>query len=422
MIQRVRGTRDFTPAEMGGRRQVEDLLRSIAREYGYREIQTPVIENAELFIAKSGPAVLEEMYSFEDRGGRQLALRPELTAPVVRFYLSDMSNYPMPLKLWCVSNCFRYEEPQAGRYREFFQFDVEIIGSGAPEADAELLMLASDLCRRLGLKEVSFRIGHVGIVREMLDAAHVPREEQSGFLHLIDKRRYGDAENFLAGRRIDADAARGILQTCAKHGDSSILNGMRGASVDYLREVVSLAESQGTGRLNIDLGVVRGLDYYTGVVFEIDAPELGAEKQICGGGSYSLAPLFGGKEIASTGMAFGFDRLILAMQRAGTLRGEEPLDLFVLAASETLRPDAIRIAGSARGKGITAEFDLMRRSMSKALKYASTRGARFTVIVGEKEKASESVVLRDMVTGGQDIIPVRVVTDEIAQRLRAGRG
>ena len=421
MIQRVRGTRDFQPDEMGRRRQLEVILRKISRDYGYREIQTPTLENAELFTIKSGPGVLEEMYSFEDKGGRKIALRPELTAPIIRFYINDLSNYPMPLKLYCISNCFRYEEPQSGRYREFYQYDVEIIGSDEPDADAELLLLANDLCRRLGLNDVRFRIGHVGIVRSMLDGTPVKKEEQSAFLRLVDKKRMDDASEFLKSREVPSKTAGRIMEVCNTKGDRSVLHSIEGEAAAYLGEVLRIAETDGAMNLTVDLGVVRGLDYYTGIVFEIDAPELGAEKQICGGGSYSLSPLFGGKAVPSTGMAFGFDRLMLAMERGGKAAGRENTDVFVLAASESQRESMIRIAGSLRRRGVSAEFDLMRRSMSKSLKYASSRGARYAVMVGDREAASGKVLIRNMENGVQEEIGLERVAEELEKRLGNAR-
>lgn len=417
MIQRVRGTRDFSPNEMANRRLLEDMLRQISKDYGYREIQTPTLENSELFVVKSGPGVLDEMYSFEDKGGRQLALRPELTAPIIRFYIDDLTNYPLPLKLFCVSNCFRYEEPQAGRYREFYQYDVEIIGSEAPESDAELLMLAADLCRRLGLKDVRFRVGHVGIIRSLLDVVSVGKDEQTEFLHLIDKKKIGEAESYLKSKNVKTEQAAEIMRVCGLKGDLSILEGMHGQAADYLKEVIETAEGITGSSLGVDLSVVRGLDYYTGVVFEIDAPELGAEKQVCGGGSYSLAPLFGGKFVPCTGMAFGFDRLLLAMEKSGELRQEESPDVFVLSVSPQQRTDMVKIAGTLRKKGIRTEFDLMRRTMSKSLKYVSSRGIPLAVIAGEKEISSGTLLLRDMNSGEQWTVKADEVSEEIRKRL-----
>ncbi len=417
MIQRVRGTRDFTPQDMSRRRQLEDLLRRISRDYGYREIQTPVLENAELFVTKSGPGVLNEMYSFEDKGGRAIALRPELTAPIIRFYVNDLTNLPMPLKLFCISSCFRYEEPQSGRYREFYQYDVEIIGSEKAEADAELLLLADDLCRRLGLNEVEFRIGHVGIIRGLLDAAGMPQDRQSELLRLVDKKKLDEARAYMLSEGVSEADAGDILATCQKKGDREVLKGLKGEASEYLERVIRLAEKGGASNLSLDLGVVRGLDYYTGLVFEIDAPELGAEKQICGGGSYALAELFGGQPVQSTGMAFGFDRLILAMEKTGQLAPEEGIELFILAVTPAQSEEMVRLAGGARKAGISTEFDLMGRSMSKSLKYASSRGARYALILGEREMAAGKVLLRDMDNGEQSEIGIGSVVDELRQRL-----
>ena len=419
MIQRLRGTRDFTPEEMTKRRTLEALLRKISAEYGFREIQTPVMESSELFVLKSGPGILEEMYSFEDKGGRQISLRPELTAPIIRFFVNELSNYPLPLKIFCISDVFRYEEPQSGRYREFAQYDVETIGSDTPEADAELLILANDLCTRLGLKNIKIRIGHVGIIREKLDLAGVPKERQADFLRLIDKKKKEEALKLLLTLGTDASKSRELIELCETTGNGEILGKLGGMNAEYLRKVISFLEATGTVSYEIDLGVVRGLDYYTGIVFEIDANDLGAEKQICGGGSYELSRLFGGNAVPSTGFAFGFDRLILAREKAGWKYDLDSVDCFVLAVSSVEKIEMLKIATALRKKGISTEMDLMGRNISKGLKYASSRHARFTVMVGNKELTSGKLTVRDMETGKQEEVPAESVADYLLNRTRA---
>jgi histidyl-tRNA synthetase len=416
MIQRLRGTRDFTPVEMAKRNSLEAVLRKISAEYGFREIQTPVMESSELFVLKSGPGILEEMYAFEDKGGRKISLRPELTAPIIRFFVNELSNYPLPLKVFCISDVFRYEEPQSGRYREFAQYDVESIGSDRPEADAELLILASDLCSRLGLKNVNIRIGHVGIIREKLDKMGIPRDTQADFLRLMDKRKIGEATDLLLKAGMGSSQSRELIDLCQTRGDGGIARTLKGEKAEYLLKVVSFLEATGTVSYEIDMGVVRGLDYYTGIVFEIDANDLGAEKQICGGGSYELTRLFGGNAVPSTGFAFGFDRLILAMEKAGWKCGESTVDCFVLAVSDEEKAAMLKIATALRRKGIGTEIDLMGRNMSKGLKYASARGAKFSVIVGGREIASGKLTVRDMDTGKQEEVPVDSIAEYMLGR------
>ena len=176
MIQCPRGTRDFLPDELEKRRFYENRLRHTARTFGFREVETPIFEDAELFILRSGPNVLKELYAFEDKGGRQIALRPEMTAPVVRMFVDNMSNEPKPIKVFYFGQCFRYERPQSGRYREFFQFGAEIIGSATPETDAEAIALAYAMIGQIGVKNYRIRIGHIGVLRQRIADAGVPAE------------------------------------------------------------------------------------------------------------------------------------------------------------------------------------------------------------------------------------------------------
>ncbi|MEM3852284.1 MAG: histidine--tRNA ligase [Methanomassiliicoccales archaeon] len=413
MIQRIRGTRDFTPAEMHKRREMETFLRNISLHFGFSEVLTPVMEHAELFVAKSGPGVLEEMYSFEDRGGRKLALRPELTAPIIRFYVNELLDRPLPLKLFSISNCFRYEEPQLGRYREFYHYDVEIIGSSEPAADAELLLLSDYVCKSLHLSSYKYRIGHVGIIRDALHAAGVPKEREAEFLHLIDKKRLEDAETLLEGMTSSTKAEE-IMLLCRTRGDISVLSSL-GKTAEHLTRVLELASGAGFGNFEVDLGVVRGLDYYTGLVFEIDFPELGAEKQICGGGSYRLSHLFGGPDTPATGFAFGFDRLLIAAEKSGWKPAGIRTDAFVIAVEPVREEEAAALAMNLRRSGLSVDYDLMGRNLSRALKYCASAGVRFALIIGERERKEGVVLLRDMETGMEEKVPVARLSERIME-------
>jgi len=418
MIQRVRGTRDFGPQEMMKRRALEKILRDIAFRYGFSEVQTPVMETSELFVAKSGPGILQEMYTFRDKGGRELALRPELTAPVIRFFVNELSNLPLPLKFFSIGSVYRYEEPQLGRYREFFHFDVEIIGSSTPEADAELLIMADEVCRKLSIKKVHYRIGHIGIVRHMLEMAGIEGGNQAEFLRLVDKKKMEEAADWLKGKGVKVMEADKIISLCSLRGKSRVLENVEDVGGEHLRRVAALLEQSGINNFDIDLGVVRGLDYYIGTVFEIDAPELGAEKQICGGGGYSLSHLFGGQEVQCTGFAFGFDRLMLAMDRIGEAKEVDTIDVFVACTDSRFRGDMFAIAASLRAGGFRTDVDIMGRSLSKALKYASSRNAGFTAIVGEREVESNRVLIREMKTGKQ----MHVEREKLGEAIRTMSG
>ena len=413
MIQRPRGTRDFVPSEMEKRRFYEGILRDEAKIFGFREIATPIFEEAELFILKSGPNILNEIYAFKDKGDRDIALRPEMTAPTMRMFINELSNEAKPVKLFYFGQCFRYERPQSGRYREFFQFGAELVGSANPESDAEVIALAASMIKALGLKDYRLRIGHIGILKQRILDAGISQENLPEVLQKLDKKLYDEAEAIMTGHGVSKAVCKKIFELTETIGGKDVLDKVKDEASDYLREVVNTLEKMGVDDIEIDMGVVRGLDYYTGMVFEAEAPALGAEKQICGGGSYSLTELFGGEKVFSTGFAIGFDRILLALEKEGTSVEPETVDIYVVPVSDDVRGDAIMIASELRGKGIATEMDLMRRKMQKAMKHASSIGAKYVVIVGAKELAEDSVTLRDMSTGDQRLVKIDDISDAI---------
>ncbi|MCJ7488986.1 MAG: histidine--tRNA ligase, partial [Thermoplasmata archaeon] len=311
MIQRPRGTRDFGPAEMSRRRKVEEAMREICHRFGFGEVVTPTFEQSELFTLRSGQSIIDEMYVFKDKGDREMALRPEITASVIRFFVSEMSNQPKPLKLYYVGNCFRYENPQSGRYREFFQLGAELIGSENPETDAEVISLAVHCIRASGLQDFRVRVGHIGVMKSL-----VLREVQDSalagkVLRMVDKEDFDAMGDMFDANSLSRNLFDRITTLADTRGGIEILDSVDDAKAQqYLKELFEILKLQGVEDVELDLGIVRGLDYYTGMVFEIDAPKLGAEKQILGGGSYTLSELFGGEAVFSTGFAIGIDRVM----------------------------------------------------------------------------------------------------------------
>jgi histidyl-tRNA synthetase len=404
MIQRPRGTRDFGLEEMEKRRWLEGIMRSTARSFGFREVATPTFEHTELFTLKSGPNIVDEIYAFQDKGGRDIALRPELTAPVIRFFVNDLSNTPRPLKVLYIGPCFRYERPQSGRYREFHQFGVELIGTKTPESDAEVIGLAASIMEAIGLKEYIVRVGHIGILRKMLGDAGLDPESSAAVLQKLDKKQYEEARPLMQAAGMEDDMIDRIFDLTEICGDVSVIDGMEGEAIEHLKGVLEVLSSYGIANVQIDLGVVRGLDYYTGIVFEVEAPSLGAEKQVCGGGSYSLSELFGGERVFSTGFAIGFDRVLLALENEGLELDVEGLDAFIIPVKDAQRSKAFEIVSMLRRSGVKADVDLMRRSMGKSFKYADSVGAKYAVIVGEKELEQDSVTVRDMESGEQKLV------------------
>ncbi|MDD1773388.1 MAG: histidine--tRNA ligase [Methanomassiliicoccales archaeon] len=413
MIQRPRGTRDFGPDEMETRRYLEGLMRLQGGTFGFREISTPIFEHAELFTVKSGPSILEEMYAFRDKGGRDITLRPELTAPFIRFFVNELTDAPRPLKIFYVGPCFRYERPQSGRFREFYQFGAELIGAQNPESDAEVIALAASIMEKAGLKDYRIRVGHIGILRKKLKDAEVSPEMVPSILQKLDKKLYDEARPMMERSGMSDASIDEVVEITKVAGSVSVLEDFEGESKDYLQDVARILDVGNVKNLQIDLGVIRGLDYYTGMVFEIDVPKLGAEKQVCGGGSYSLSELFGGEKVFSTGFAIGFDRTLMALEKDGFKAPRKGIEAYVIPVSERMREKAFEIVSSLRAKGIAADVDLMRRNLAKNLKYANSIKARKAVIVGEIELEARSAIVRDMETGYQEAVRI----DDLAEFL-----
>lgn len=415
MIQRPRGTRDFGPQEMAERRRVEQAMRDVCLRAGFGEVVTPTFEQSELFTLRSGQAVIDEMYVFKDKGDREMALRPEITASVMRFFVNELSTNPKPLKLYYVGNCFRYENPQSGRFREFFQLGAELIGSKNAETDAEVIALAVSSIKAAGLKNYKVRVGHIGILKSLVQAEIQDTQVAAETLRMLDKEDFDAMGDMFDARTIPRSLFDRITTIAEMRGSVDALDSLEACEATrHLREVFRILADYGIDDCTIDLGIVRGLDYYTGMVFEIDAPALGAEKQIMGGGSYTLSELFGGEPVFSTGFAIGIDRVLLALAAEGEKRPYQPLDAYVIPAKDDLREEAFKVVASLRAAGVRADVDLMRRNMSKNLKYASSVNARYAVIVGEKEMAQESVTLRDMGTGAQRLVRIDSLAKEIA--------
>jgi len=406
MMKCPRGTRDFLPADMERRRTYESVLRDAAHRFGFKEIQTPIFEDADLFILRSGPNIMKELYAFKDKGDRDLALRPEMTAPVIRAFVNGMSNEPRPVKVFYFGQCFRYERPQSGRYREFFQFGAEIIGSDTPESDAEAVALAVHMVKALGLKDYRVRIGHIGVLRQKLADAGVPGDRTAEVLQKLDKKLYDEAGPLLRGIGVSDEDVQGIFALTETVGGLDVLDKISGEARESLKSMTNALIAMGVKDLEVDLGVIRGLDYYTGMVFEIEAPILGAEKQICGGGAYSLSELFGGEKVPSTGFAVGFDRALLVLEKEGAICSVPGVDAYVVPVSDAVRTDALKIVSQLRMAGVSADVDLMDRKMSKAMKYAASSNARTVVIVGPREMKEGTVTVRDMSTGSQEKIPL----------------
>lgn len=408
MFQIPRGTRDFPSEEMQKRRHTEEIIIETFELFGYREVQTPTFETLGLFTAKSGESIIEEIYSFKDKGGRDLALRPELTAPVMRFYVEKMQMNPKPLKLYYIGNCYRYDRPQKGRYREFKQVGCELIGANTPLAYAELIALAYTILRKIGLNHIELKIGNLNILSMIFRKIGLSKEQQKYIIPLIDKDRIDDLKSALQDFGLNEELYEKFLGFLEVKELNKIQEFLGAESEEEIKLMISVFKFL-KNNFNIDgpilkVGIVRGLDYYNGIVFEIEAPSLGAEKQICGGGVYNLIKLFGGKDTPTSGFAIGFDRSIVALESEKNVFPELKLDVYVIPTNDDMINESLEIVLKLRKNGIKTDMDILGRSISKSMKYASSLNSRKVIIVGENEIKSRNVIIRDMKSGKQDIV------------------
>lgn len=406
MLQKPRGTRDFLPAEMAQRRHIERRMRTIAQSFGYGEIQTPMFEEQELFTLKSGEGIIGEMYAFEDKGGRKIALRPEVTAAVVRAYVNEAQVAPKPLRWYYFAECFRYERPQKGRYRQFWQFGCELIGADSAAADAEVIALAYELLKSSGVRFV-LKIGHLAPMKHML--RDLDAGEQKKVMAALDKR---DVD--LLKTTLDAIDHPDLYDPLTTLITAETLDQVWQVTGDIpeksrIEETFRYLTAQNIPFVQ-NFGIARGLDYYTGMVFEGFADNLGAENQILGGGVYRLAHLFGGKDVPSCGFAIGFDRVMVSL---GEITPDTAPVVAVVATPQT-RTAAYTAAAAFRSAGITVVMDVMDRSFGAQISSALKSGAAYAALIGEKEAAAGTITLKNLEQAAQQEMSLADAVAEVA--------
>jgi histidyl-tRNA synthetase len=410
-FQTVRGMRDLLPDDAEMLNFVMDKARETAQLYGYREVITPVIEPYELLSAKSGEEIRQRMFTFKDLGNRTVALRPEFTSSIARLATTALKNEPKPLRTLSVGSVYRYDEPQRGRYREFYQSDFEIIGTSNPEADAEIILLTDHLMKAVGLRNYTFRLGHVGVIRGIL--SNVDEKTQNTILQRMDKKEFDEAFKLVESEEC-LSTLRGSLEL--KSDDvfktvEKIKSHVEGyckavESAEELKSILKLVTEGGCPVQTVEPAFARGLEYYTGMVFEVYIPEL--EIALGGGGRYDkLIEVFGGEPTPATGVAHGLDRIALAMQMQKTAPTmEKKKRVAVVPVNERLKSEALRISQMLRDSGIPTELEVMGRKMNKALEDADKRKLDYAVIVGERELKQGAVVVRDLAKREQTVIEI----------------
>jgi histidyl-tRNA synthetase len=419
-FQTVRGMRDLLPEEAATLNRVIAKARETAALYGYKEVITPVVEPYELLAAKAGEEIRQRMFIFKDLGDRTVALRPEFTASIARLATTTLKNEPKPLRTFSVGSVYRYDEPQRGRYREFWQSDFEVIGSSKPEADAEITLLTNSLMKATGLRNYAFKIGHIGVIRGILSQENVDDKLQNAILQRMDKKEYDEAFSL-----ITSEKCRETLQELVQLKSSSpfkTVEKMKAHVKDYaeaeaavgnLQEILKLVTESGCPIETVEPGFGRGLEYYTGMIFEVYIPEL--DIALGGGGRYDkLIEVFGGEPTPATGVAHGLDRIALALQMQKTAnKGKQNKRVMVIPVREELKSESLKIAQTLREAGIPTVFEVMGRKMAKALEDADKRQVDYVVIVGEKELRQNAVVLKDLAKREQIVVAISELVEKI---------
>jgi histidyl-tRNA synthetase len=421
---------DYLPDDAKKLRYVERKTREIAQLYGYNEVITPLLESYELLATKAGDEIRHRMYTFSDMAGRKVALRGEFTPSIARLVATKMRTMPKPLKLFCTGSLYRYDEPQYGRNREFWQANYELMGTNHPEADAEIITLTSHLLNSIGLDNHQLKIGHTGILRGILNQEGIQETQQNQIMQLLDKKQWDQAlttAQNLKASRLCLKTLRTLIETKGNN-TTNILRQIDEAVKNYetactanqnLREIIELIKNTNIKtEILIEAGFARGLEYYTGMIFEAYVPQLDRTGlAIGGGGRYDkLIELFGGEPTPAVGVALGLDRIALALDRTKTPPDQlAKKRVVVIPLNKEMLTQARTIVSTLRQEGIPSDIELMRRPFSKALSDADRRGFQYAVLIGPEEAKQNKVTLRNMKNREQKPIEKEKLITEITK-------
>ena len=414
-----RGTKDITPKDVYKWHYVEKKFREICALYGYEEIRTPIFEHTEVFARSVGDTtdvVQKEMYSFTDRGDRQLSLKPEGTAGVIRSFIENkMYADTQPTKLYYITPCFRYERPQAGRQRQFHQFGIEVLGSDGPSVDAEVISLAVQFFNEMGLKNLSVNINSVGCptcreeynrkLKEYLDQkvdvlceTCLERKDKNP-MRVIDCKNPHCKEN-LQDIPFMIDH---LCEDCKDHFDK-LQTYLKEMDINYV----------------VDKTIVRGLDYYKKTAFEIISNDIGSQSTVCGGGRYDgLVEMLGGpKGISGIGFALGAERLLLTLENNNIeIENPKSTDIYIATIGDAAKTKSFKLIKDLRTNHISADNDNLDKSLKAQFKYSDKLNAKYTVVIGDDELANDTATLKNMKTSEQTTIKLSELVDELKKRL-----
>ena len=413
-LQPVKGTRDFFPEEMRLRNWLFEIWRSASVQAGFEEYDTCVLEHEDLYIRKAGDEISKQLFSFEDKSGRRLSLRPEMTPSLARLVLQHNKSLSFPIKWFSMPQCFRYERMTKGRRREHFQWNADIIGQPHILAEAEILMLLISACESMGLTKKEFKvfINDRRILNAILTQINVPEELHSTVLVILDKRDKISSEALVAMLEDTGMSAKqvGQLNEFLSNTDLKDLeeNLSDTTGVEQLHSLMDMMDTAGcSGYLKFDISIVRGLSYYTGAVFEVNSPEK-KHRAICGGGRYdSLLSAFGGETVPAVGFGFG-DVVVLDVLKEMGRFPELPrkLDYTIIPFASEQVGIALKIAAELRMRGSVVDCNFSMRKMKKTMRQANESGAAKAILLFPEELAEDKVVIRDMILHEQK--PVKI--------------
>ncbi len=420
-IPPVKGTRDFYPPQMAVRNFLSDGWKAVSLRNGFVEYDGPIFEYLRMYQVKSGDEIVEQLFHLTDRGGRELAIRPEITPTLARMINQQINALPRPIKWFSMPRLCRAERPQKGRLREFFQWNIDIVGVDDVLADAEVIFCTLDYLRSVGLSssDIIAKISSRKLLAALLEHVGVPHDKLDGLYPILDKKAKLPGEAFVemvAGVVESSQAVDKLLALMEVHSAGQIkdivpdiaANDIAQAALDEVHQVFDLLEAMGVGDYcRFDMSIVRGLAYYTGIVFEVhDA--VGDLRAVCGGGRYdNLLRDFGGPSVPATGMGMGDCVLEILLRDRGLLTEgmfKRKMDYFVACADSNLRPKAMEIVARLRQSGAATEFSYKSANLGKQLKAADACGARHCLIIGQEYSTDKKLVLKEMASGTQSLV------------------
>ncbi|MBN2331171.1 MAG: histidine--tRNA ligase [Candidatus Aenigmarchaeota archaeon] len=417
-FQPPRGTRDFMPEDMSRRQYVLDTFRRVFESFGFRPMDTPAFESWELLSKKGGggEGIKDEIYYFKDKSDRELGLRFDLTVPLARVAAGN-PQLQLPFKRYQISKVWRYDRPQAGRMREFVQADSDIVGTAGMEADAECIAVAVEALRALGFRKLEVRLNNRKILNALVESVNIPGKKAPEVFRILDKTGKAPRSEIIGELKrsgIDAGRVTKLMKLIDVSGAPEktlprigrMLAGI-GTAEDGTRgleQIVTIAKSYGIDKcIKIDLSLVRGLEYYTGPIFEVSAKAKRQVGSVAGGGRYdNLIEMYGGKPTPATGISFGIERIFEVMCAENMFAEVKPkTSVFVVSVNDdaAVRGESIVIAQKLRSSGVDAETDLMGRDLRKQLDYANRRQIPFVLIVGPDEMKTGRFTMKEMKTG-----------------------